>query len=248
MAGVSMRLSSLVLTLGLALSVARASENGYLYRATLVQAAPGKLLELIDLYKSVWAGYGESGDRPPIWMRHSQGDRWDLLLLYPMESYTEFYGPERVAKRQRAPQSSPRLAEKMRDCISWQEDLFVYGPPLEQVRTRVAKAGFFHVEMFQALPGRQADLYKEREMENGYLQRLGRPQNLIFVRDQGAAWDLFTIGFYRDLKHYAESADIPETSQDAAARAAGFESASRIGPYLRTMISKHHDTLAVAIK
>jgi hypothetical protein len=32
------------------------------------------------------------------------------------------------------------------------------------------------------------------------------------------------------------------------ARAAGFESASRIGPFLRTLIGGHHDTLAVAIK
>jgi hypothetical protein len=85
-------------------------------------------------------------------------------------------------------------------------------------------------------------------MENAYLKTLGRPQNLIFIRDQGAAWDLFTIGFYRDLKHYAESADISEAAQEAAARAAGFEGATRIGPYLRTLISSHHDTLAVAIK
>ena len=53
---------------------------------------------------------------------------------------------------------------------------------------------------------------------------------------QGAAWDLFTIGFYRDIKHYAESADISEAAQEAAARAAGFESAKQIGPYLRALI------------
>ena len=70
---------------------------------------------------------------------------------------------------------------------------------------------------------------------------------MIFVRDQGASWDLFTVGFYRDLKHYAESADIPEVSQEAAAKAAGFESVRGIGPFLRTLIVSHHDTLAVAI-
>jgi hypothetical protein len=102
--------------------------------------------------------------------------------------------------------------------------------------------------MFQALAGRQSDLRKEREMENAYLKALGRPANLVFVRDSGAGWDLFTIGFYRDIKHYAESADIPEAAQEAAAKAAGFEDAKHIGPYLRTLISSHHDTLAVAIK
>jgi hypothetical protein len=119
---------------------------------------------------------------------------------------------------------------------------------LNEVRSRFAGSGFFHVEMFTALPGKRSDLSREREMENAYLKALGRPQNLIFVRDQGSAWDVFTIGFYRDLKHYAGSADIPEASQEAAARAAGFESARHIGPYLRTLIGSHHDTLAVAIK
>ena len=38
---------------------------------------------------------------------------------------------------------------------------------------------------------------------------LKEPENFIFVRDQGAAWDIFTIGVFRDLKHYAESADVP---------------------------------------
>ncbi len=62
------------------------------------------------------------------------------------------------------------------------------------------------------------------------------------------ASSLFTLGFYRDLKHYAESADIPEKDQEAPAKAAGFEGASHIGTYLRNLISEHHDTLAVAVK
>ena len=102
--------------------------------------------------------------------------------------------------------------------------------------------------MFHALPGRHGGLRHEREMENAYQRELARPQNFIFVRDQGASWDLFTIGVYRNLKHYAESADIPQEKQDAAAKAAGFESAAQIGPYLRTFISSHHDTLAAAVK
>ena len=36
-----------------------------------------------------------------------------------------------------------------------------------------------------------------------------RPQNLIVVREAGGPWDSFTLGFYRDIKHYAESADLP---------------------------------------
>src|SRR5438105_3025192 len=129
-----------------------AQQGRYLYKATLVQAAPGKILEVIDLFQTISNEMKQAGTQAPLWMRHSQGDRWDLLLLFPM------------------------------------------------------------------------------------------------VRDQGAAWDRFTIGCFRDLKHYAEAADVSQKDQDAAAKAAGFESASQIGPYLRTLISLHHDTLAVAVK
>jgi len=226
-------------------SNALAADNGYLYNAKFVQAAPGKLLALIDHYKARMAGYAAIGDEAPLWIRHSQGDKWDLMLLFPMGSYSEYYHPDRVARRQKAGRD---FAEKSMELIAWQEDLFVYGPPLTDLRRAWAKAAFFHLEIFQSLPGKQADLYKEREMENTYQRTLRRPENFIFVRDQGASWDLFTVGFYRDLKHYAESADIPEKDQEAAAKAGGFEASNRIGPYLRTLIARHHDTLAVAVK
>jgi hypothetical protein len=224
------------------------SGGPYLYRAALVQAAPGRLLELIDLQKALRDSGSESGDEAPLWMRHSQGDKWDLLILHPMGSWTEYYGVDRTARREKWRQASQAALAKIGEAIAWQEDVFVFGPSLSEVRGHFAKAGFFHVEMFVALPGRQADLYRQREMENAYGKALNLPQNLIFTRDRGAAWDLFTIGCFRDLKHYAESADIPESAQDAAAKAAGFAGASGIGPYLRTLIREHHDTLATAIK
>jgi hypothetical protein len=224
---------------------ANAAGSGYLYNARFVQAAPGKLLALIDHYKTRMSGYSTAGDESPMWIRHSQGDKWDLMLLFPMGSYAEYYQADRVAKRQ----TTERVfEEKYRELIAWQEDLFVYGPPLADLRSAFGKSAFFHLEIFQSLPGKQPDLYKEREMENAYQKTLGRPQNYIFVRDQGASWDLFTLGFYRNLKHYAESADIPEKDQESAAKAAGFEASNRIGPYLRTLIAAHHDTLAVAVK
>jgi|SRR5436190_1841351 len=217
----------------------------YLYKAKLVQAAPGKLLDVIDLLKASPAGYKEAGDEQPLLMRHSQGDRWDLMILIPMKSYSDYYSPERAAKRMQALKDSQT---KLDELIAWQEDVFVYGPPVDELRRAFASSAFFHVEMFDSLAGKQAELFKEREMENAYLKALKRPENFIFVRDQGAAWDLFTLGAYRDLKHFAESASIPEAEQETAAKAAGFEAANRIGPYLRTLINSHHDTLAVSVR
>jgi hypothetical protein len=206
-----------------------------------VQAAPGRILEVIDLYK---AAIAQTKDEPPFWMRHSQGDHWDLLLLFPIKSYADYYSAERIAKRK----AEQEAWSKVNGAIAWQEDVFVYGAPPDELKAAFAASSFFHVEMFHALAGKQGDLIKEREMENAYLKVLKRPQNFIFVRDQGAAWDAFTIGAYRDLKHFAESANIPEVDQEAAAKAAGFPAANRIGPYLRTLIASHHDTLAVTVK
>ncbi len=219
-------------------------EPAYLYKVSLVQAAPGKLPELIDLYKIAFADLQKAGDEAPLWMRHSQGDRWDLMILYPMNSYAEYYKAERIAKRDKI---DLRVA-LMPQLIAWQEDLFAAGPPIAELQKAFATGGFFHVEMFISLPGKFGDLYKERQMENAYSKALKEPENFIFVRDQGAAWDIFTIGVFRDLKHYAESADVPAKDQEAAAKAAGFEAPSQIGPYLRRFIREHHDTLAVAVK
>ncbi|HLJ90844.1 MAG TPA: hypothetical protein VKZ53_28830 [Candidatus Angelobacter sp.] len=226
---------------------AQASDS-YLYKVTLVQAAPGKLTELIDLYKARSAAFQKAGDEAPFWMRHSQGDHWDLMLLFPIGSYSDYYRPDRVQKRSQAEDSMATTLEKIRDDIAWQEDLFAAGPPLADLRGAFAAGSFFHVEMFEAMPGKFSDLLRERQMENAYAKALKEPENFIFVRDQGAAWSMFTIGVFRNLKHYAESADVSPKDQAAAAKAAGFEATSEIGPYLRRFIRSHHDTLAVAVK
>jgi hypothetical protein len=151
-----------------------------------------------------------------------------------------------VARRSRA-EDLAAIAARIQLATAWREDVFMFGPPLDSLKAVFANAGFFHVEMLNALPGKLADLRKEREMESAYQKQLHRPELFIFWRDQGAAWDILSIDFYRDLNHYAESADIPADHQEAAARAAGFSSAAQIGPYLRSVIANHHDTLAVAI-
>jgi hypothetical protein len=78
------------------------------------------------------------------------------------------------------------------------------------VKKEFNNAAFYHLEIFIALPGKLDELYREREMENAYQTGIGRPAPMIFVRDQGAAWDMFSLGCYRDLKHWAGTGDIPK--------------------------------------
>ena len=230
----------------------QSSEPTYLYKTTFVRAAPGKLLDLIALYKDRMAVADTSGDERPLWWRHTQGDQWDLMLLFPMGSYTEYYSKERLSRRKKADESSSlsqkEFSQKLNACSAWREDIFVMGPPLEIVKKAFTGTAYYHIEIFVSLPGKQEELFKEREMENAYQVGTGRPENMIFVRDQGATWDLFTLGCYRDLKHWAESPDIPKEKRDSAARQAGFKSPDEIGPYMRTLIDFHRDTMGVAIK
>src|SRR5262249_42702235 len=95
-----------------------AADTPYLYKVSLMQAAPGKLPDLIDLYKVQAAAFQAGGDEAPLWIRHSQGDHWDLMILYPLGSYAEFYQAERVAKRRQADPSN-RLEGKLRENIAW---------------------------------------------------------------------------------------------------------------------------------
>src|SRR5690349_7161496 len=157
------------------------SQQPFLYRASLVQAAPGKLVELIDLYKS------HADRQAPLWMRHSQGDRWDLLILTPMGSYAEYFRPDAIAARQK---QDAGWEARRKALVAWEEDVFVYGPPEANLRKTFADSGFFHVEMFRSLAGMRPELIKEREMENAYSRAIKQPDNFIFVRDQGASWDV----------------------------------------------------------
>jgi hypothetical protein len=227
------------------------STEGYLYRTQMVRAAPGRLLEVIELFKDRMPFYEAAGSHPPLMMRHSQGDQWDLLLLYPMGSFSDHFSVERTAHRERAEaeseMSDAEFERAVNELVSWREDLFVSGPPIEEVQWAFAENAYYHVEMFIALPGKRDALLEERRMENAYLKGIERPLNLIFTRVAGAAWDLYTIGFYKDVQHWAAVADVPYDRREASARAAGFDGADRIGTYMRTLIHLHHDTLATAV-
>jgi hypothetical protein len=224
----------------------------YLYKTTFVRAAQGSLLDLIALYKERMAVVEAAGDVRPFWWRHTQGDQWDLMLITPMGSYIDYYAKARVAKRKKAADASglteEAFARKLDACSSWREDVYVLGPPLEFVQKAFEGTTYYHIEIMVSLPGKQAELFQEREMENVYGTAGGRPYNMIFVRESGASWDIYTLGCYRDLQHWAAPSPLTREEREAAAKKAGFAGADAIGPYMRTLIDLHRDTMGVAIK
>jgi hypothetical protein len=223
-----------------------------LYRFVLIQAAPGRLLDLIALYKERLPVIAAGGDELPFIVRHSQGDRWDLLVVYPSGTFTDYYSAERVRRREEAARASgvsgEAFAKKFYDLVAWHEDVYVEGPPLAEFRGYVKDLGLVHLEMFQALAGRRDALIDERRMESAYNRARSRPEALLFTHEQGAAWDVITLDGFRNWRHYAENETIPQDVNDTAAKKAGFANADAIGPYLRSLIALHHDTLATVVR
>ncbi len=222
------------------------ADTSYLYRAHFVRAAPGQLLELIDAYQDRMSVFDAAGEPAPFVMRHAQGDQWDLQVMYPMGSFNDYYSAERTSRREAAATESGTSEEGyqrlLSSLVSWQEDLYVLGPALETMTEIMNAGGYFHTEIFIALPGKKDELFHQREMENEYLASIGRPTNMIFTKVSGAAWDSFTLGIYRDLQHFAERPSLTPEEDNAAAVAAGFEGSDYIGVYMRSLILKHNDT------
>jgi hypothetical protein len=168
-----------------------------------------------------------------------------------MGDWVGYYEKSNADERAQAAKAAGMTVEALDhpggDLVSWHEDLYVRGPSTEALRAHVKGAGLLHYEMMQALPGKRDALVEERRMENSFNRNRGRGETLIFVREAGAAWDVITLGVYRNWQQYAESELVSKDANDAAARKAGFANADGVGPYMRTLISTHRDTLGPQI-
>jgi hypothetical protein len=247
-----MKLFAVILAfIAAAVSPAEAEEDGdYLYKVTMVRAAPGKLSDLLGYYADLKSSgyYQKAGERAPFIMRHSQGDQWDLLILSPMEGWVSYYQPRRGDLRNKADNAAKDIVARRADLVAFSEDLFAYGPNVKEIAADFAANALFHIEMFNAAPGKGGELYTQREMENAYLGATDQTENSIFRVEAGGDVDVFTIGFHKDLKAFAADSPASADEKEAAAKAAGFKDRADISFYLRSLISSHHDTLATKVE
>ncbi len=222
-------------------------EGEYLYQVTTLRADAGKLSALLTWTSEMKTSsyYEEAGAPPPLVIRHSQGDQWDLMVITPMESWTKHHSKSATKRREKAQANHADLIAVGHALVAFSEDHFAYGPLLPEVERAYAGSGLFHIEMFKAGPGKAGELLKQRRMENVYLAATGQLPNMIFRRAAGSDVDVFTIGFHESLEAFAAPAPASDEEKEAAAKAAGFAGRADISFYLRALISAHHDTLAV---
>jgi hypothetical protein len=237
-------------SLALPLAAQAPTEGHDLYNVTMLRAAPGHYPELIEALRISFEYHADAGDGAPFFMRHSQGDQWDFMLIYPMGGLASYHHPDRIRARQEVWGTEPAIALNARiaSLTAWQEEWFARSIPLEAMTRRFEGMGLFHIEMFAGLPGKRAELLEQRRMENRYYTHLGRQLNVLFTRAGGPNWDAMTIGFHLDLQAFADAgAQFSSEQQNEAALVAGFESVNTIGPYLRSLLSYHRDTFAVPV-
>ena len=224
-------------------------EGNYLYKVTSIRAATGSLANLLEWEVQLRTSgyYAAAGEEHPLLMRHSQGDQWDLLVIVPMGSWTDYHSRKATKKRSDASSEHAELIAAGQKLIAFYEDHFAYGPPWPTLKAAYAANDFYHIEMFKAAPGKTAELLEQRRMENAYLESTGQTSNMIFRRAAGSDVDIFTIGFHPSLAAFAAPANVTVEEKELAARAAGLRGLADISFYLRSLISGHHDTLAVKV-
>lgn len=217
------------------------------YKVTLLRAKPGDLLEVIDVIKEDIANHETYGIEKPYLLRHSQGDHWDLMLIYPIEGLSSYFSEDYMSKRRSSNSLEKAYGDDFFDLVSFQEEAIVEGPDKEAFTKWFEAYSFYHIEIFTALAGKQEELLKQRQDENVFYENMDRRPNFIFTRVFGPSWDIFTIGAYDSLKDYAD-AGLSVEEEDQAAKDAGFKGINYIGSYLRTLLLKHNDTLANKVK
>jgi hypothetical protein len=242
-------IASLLVAAFISPALAAETEGDYLYKVTTARAASGSLSDLLDWIQTLKESdhFAASGEPAPLVMRHSQGDQWDLLIITPMNSWETYYATAAIKRRENAVQEYSGLLADGAALIAFAEDHFAYGPPFSIIQSAFDENNFFHIEMFNAAPAKSAELLAQRQMENAYLAATGQTTNMIFYRAAGSDVDIFTIGFHTSLEAFATPANVTDDEKDEAAKAAGFKELADISFYLRSLISAHHDTLAVKV-
>lgn len=214
------------------------------YKITLLRANPGDLLELIDELKTDIENHESLGIEKPYLLRHSQGDQWDLMLIYPIENMSSYFSEESMMNRTASNTIEKSYGDDFHDLVSFQEEAIVEGPDREKFINWFEEYSYFHIEIFTALAGKQEELLEQRKMENVFYSHINHKGNLIFTRVFGPSWGNFTIGAYYNIQDFAGDGSTTFEEEDEAAKKAGFEGVNYIGSYLRSLLLHHHDTLA----
>ena len=200
-----------------------------LYHIHISKAAPGKLPQLIDAYKSGPAPEASEPQVTPIILRHRDGDEWDLITITPL-------GKQTTLTAAAPPQAVLDYYDRLAPLSDWHNDTFVIGPAWAVVQKALVVAKgepVYVVSDYRAMPGHRPQL-------RGVLERNAQDtpgRNVLFVHAEGAAWNFLNITRYDS---WAEVGAPPP--QPAAGTPAPDQ-----GLAIRDHMAVHHDTIATFV-
>ncbi len=184
------------------------SAQDQLYKVSLLRAKPGELLNLIDLINEDITNYESFLENKPYLLRHSQGDHWDLMLIYPIDEIGVYFSESETNRRSRSKTLEKNYGDSYFDIVSYQEEAIVTGPPINDFISSFENFKLFHIEIFTSLAGKQTELLEQRLAENQFYAEIEHRPNFIFTRVFGPSWDTFKFGVYEEL-HVFGGLEVP---------------------------------------
>jgi hypothetical protein len=200
-----------------------------LYHIHISKAAPGKLPQLIEAYKSAPAPAADEPQVTPIILRHRDGDEWDLIAITPL-------GKQVTLSASAPPQATQDYYQRLGPLSDWHNDTFVVGPSWAVVQKALVVAKgepVYVVTDYRALPGHRPQL--RQVLDRGAQDTPGR--NVLFAHVEGAAWN------FLDITRYDSWADVGAPPPQPPA---GTQPQDQ-GLAMRDHVAVHHDTIAIYV-
>ncbi len=200
-----------------------------LYHIHISKAAPGKLPQLIEAYKSAPAPAADEPQVTPVILRHRDGDEWDLITITPL-------GKQVTLSASAPPQATQDYYQRLAPLSDWHNDTFVVGPSWAVVQKALVVAKgepVYVVTDYRALPGHRPQL--RQVLDRGARDTPGR--NVLFAHVEGAAWN------FLDITRYDSWADMGAPPPQPPA---GTQPQDQ-GLAMRDHVAVHHDTIATYV-
>jgi hypothetical protein len=200
-----------------------------LYHIHVVQAAPGKLGELIETYLKGPAPEAGDPQVDPFVLRHREGGEWDLVVITPL-------GADYAATAAAPPPAVQKFNETVAGLAAWHADTLAAGPPWAAVQkallpTRSAAPAVFVVSDYRSLPGHRPQL--RQTLDRIAADSAGR--SAVFTHVEGSPWNFFTVTRHDSWAAMGEATQpVPSGQAD-------------VGMDLRQHLAVHHDTVAVYV-
>jgi hypothetical protein len=200
-----------------------------IYHIHVVQAAAGKLPQLLNEYRNAPGPDPGEPQVSPIILRHREGGEWDLIVITPL-------GKQTTISAEPLPQAVQAYNQRIQPLTSWHGDTFVVGPSWATVQKALmpeanAPQTVYVVSDYRAIPGHRQQL--RQVLDRNEQDTPGRA--VTFSHIEGAPWNFLTVTRYNSWTELG-GATQPQAGQQPDP-----------GLSIREHLAVHHDTICTYV-